>query len=162
MRDFNLRFYKETRWPDGIEDLMTDEALSKIPENAGAYVLGTTSGKNLVYPWGSSPVFYIGQSINLQNRLKGHRNVTTQAIYDHEELYWWPRYQYGAAFGVTVAWYTVRGTQNPNSLEANLITSFYEMYGSIPVANGTWPSGLRPKHGSRDDPKATSTARNIS
>jgi len=28
---------------------------------------------------------------------------------------------------------------------------FYDTFGSIPVANGSWPSGLKPKHGSRDD-----------
>lgn len=150
MRDFNLRFY-DTRWPEGIEDLLEDDVIENIPITAGAYVLGSTNGQQLIYPWGSSPIFYIGQSNNLYNRLKDHKNAIIRAMDNHEELNWWPRYQYGAAFGATVAWYSVKGSQNPNSLESNLITNFYQTYGSIPAANGTWPSGLRPKVGSQDD-----------
>ncbi|WP_139800648.1 hypothetical protein [Geothermobacter hydrogeniphilus] len=152
MRDFHLRFFIDRRWPDGIEELIEDgETMDSIPKVSGAYILGTSDGSMLTYPWGSSPVFYIGQSSNLFKRIKDHKKYIIQAIDDHEEKYWWPRYQFGASFGTTVAWYSTRGTQNPNTLESDLITKFYEMYGSIPLANGTWPSGLRPKHGSRDD-----------
>lgn len=148
MKDYNLRFFKENRWHDGMGNLLKDDL--KIPKTQGAYILGT-DGENLIYPWGRSPVFYIGQSSNLAKRLADHKKYTEKAIYDHDEQYWWPRYQYGASFGVTVAWYSVRGTQNPNTLEASLIDHFYDFYGAIPTANGAWPSGLRPKHGTRDD-----------
>ncbi len=153
MRDFHLRFFIDQRWPDGLELSLSEKEnfdFSKIPQNGGAYVLGTSDGTMFQYPWGSSPVFYIGQSSNLKKRLNDHSNLIVKAKTDHDD-YWWPRYQYGASFGADIAWYTVRGTQNPNKLESDLITDFYTMFGSIPVANGTWPSGLKPKIGKRDD-----------
>lgn len=107
-------------------------------------MLGANSNVQLVYPWGSSPVFFVGQSSNLQKRIIGtHRKLILAAFDDHTEKNWWPRYQYGAAHGAIVAWYSCRGLQDPNKLESDLITSFYDNYGSIPVANGTWPTGLR-------------------
>jgi len=151
MRDFHLRFYIEKRWPDGMLDLINDEIIGEIPQKGGAYILGSSDGTMFTYPWGNSPIFYVGQSSNLEKRLKEHKGLISKAVEDHEEQYWWPRYQFGASFGTSIAWYTVRGTQNPNVLESDLITSFYETYGSIPISNGAWPSGLRPKHGSRDD-----------
>lgn len=151
MRDFHLRFYIEKRWYDGLEELINDsDTIDCIPSKPGAYVLGSSDGTMLTYPWGSSPIYYIGQSSDLFKRIKTHKNYIQQAIKDHEE-YWWPRYQFGASFGADVAWYSARGTQNPNCLEADLMNLFYETYGSIPLANGTWPTGLRPKIGSRDD-----------
>lgn len=152
MRDFHLRFFVDRRWPDGFEERALDEYfdLSLIPEHSGAYILGTSDGTKLVCPWGNSPVFYIGQSKNLRKRIKEHLAYTKQVMEEHDG-FWWPRYQYGAAYGVSIAWYSTRGTQNPNKLEADLIDSFYNLYGSIPVANGAWPSGLKPKHGKRDD-----------
>jgi len=150
MRDFHLRFFIEQRWPDGMLDLMNDD-ISMAPTKPGAYVLGSSDGTMFTYPWGSSPIFYIGQSSSLLKRLKEHKKNISEAINDHTEKYWWPRYQFGASFGADLAWYSARGMQNPNVLESDLITSFYESFGSIPMSNGTWPSGLRPKHGSRDD-----------
>jgi len=154
MKYFHLRFFTEQRWPDGLKNDLTNEEkfdFSTIPANGGAYVFGSSDGTMFTYPWGSSPIFYIGQSNNLRKRLTEHRNLIIRAEINHDENYWYPRYQYGASFGTDIAWYTVRGTQNPNKLESELITSFYTMYGAIPVANGTWPSGLRPKIGKRDD-----------
>lgn len=152
MKKFNLRFYDQ-RWPDGwIVDLLDDMNEDFFPETSGCYILGSNDGTNFIYPWGTSPIYYIGQSSNIKKRLLEHKKYIECALEDHDELYWWPRYQYGAAFGADVAWYSIRGKQNPNKLESDLITRFYETYGALPVANGTWPSGLRkPVAGSRDD-----------
>ena len=151
MKDFHLRFY-ENRWFTDLTDLLQNDIDELVPETPGAYVLGSSDGTKFVYPWGDVPIFYIGKADDLWKRLSDHKLYTLKAIRDHEERYWWPRYQYGAAFGATVAWYSIKGNQNPNSLETDLIDQFYEMYGSIPVANGTWPSGARkPTHGSRDE-----------
>jgi len=150
MKEFNLRFFSERRWPDSLDNLLQMDE-DKLPKTSGVYILGSSDGTNFIYPWGSSPIFYIGQSKNLKKRLLTHKKHISAAIENHDDLYWWPRYQYGASFGASLAWYSVRGTQNPNKLEADLITSFYDTYGSIPVSNGTWPSGLKPKHGTRDD-----------
>jgi len=70
-----------------------------------------------------------------------YKNIL-EAMENYDDLYCWPRCQYGVSFGESLAWYSV---------EADLITSFYDTYGSIPVANEAWPSGLKPKHGTRDD-----------
>lgn len=151
MKDFHLRFYNN-RWFDRIADLLSIEVSEIVPSTPGAYVLGTSDGTKLVYPWGNSPVFYIGKSDDLRYRLTQHRADILGAIREHDEYYWLPRQQYGAAFGTSVAWYTAKGKQNPNSLEADLINQFYDSYGSIPVANGAWPSGRRePAHGAGDD-----------
>lgn len=149
MRDFHLRFFIERRWPDGIEELIEieDENIPWAPEIAGAYVLGTNKGTMFSYPWGNSPVYYIGQSRDLRKKLVEHRKYILLAKNDRGEQRWWPRYQYGASFGATVAWYTGKGSQFAHMLEYDLVTSFYEMYGSIPLANNRWPARLRPVHG---------------
>ena len=115
MKDFHLRFFLERRWPDGQDSALTSDSfnMGEVPEGAGAYVLGSSDGTMFIYPWGTSPVFYIGQSSNLKRRLQEHRLLIEKAEADHEEDYWWPRYQYGASFGTDVAWYSVRGKQNP-------------------------------------------------
>jgi excinuclease UvrABC nuclease subunit len=150
MRDFHLRFF-QNRWPEGGPlNLLDDDSLCLIPGKPGAYVLGTSEGTNLLYPWGRSPIFYIGKAQDLRTRLSSHRRHILDASEDHDELYWWPRYQYGASFGCTVAWYSTRGRQTPSQLESTLINQFYEAYGSIPCANGAWPFH-KPARGSRDD-----------
>ena len=151
MKEFSLRFFSG-RWQDGMVDLLSDSALENIPSTAGAYILGATDLVDFIYPWGRSPVFYIGQARDIRDRVATHRTHIINAKSDHDEVYWWPRYQYGAAFGTTAAWFSIRGRQSPAKLEADLIEDFYQMYGAIPVANGYWPSGLtRPKKGKRDD-----------
>lgn len=150
MKDFHVRMFKnnngETLWFNGfIEDLLkTDpEDIPGIPSTGGTYILGTTDGTMLTYPWGTSPIFYIGKANNLKRRIiNDHRNSTLKVVADHDEKWWKPIYQYGAAFGVDMAWYSVKGTQSPTTLETNLIDQFYEAFGAIPVANGQWPNGI--------------------
>ncbi len=110
-------------------------------------MLGTSDGTMLTYPWGSSPVFYIGKAGNLKRRLSTHRNHICGARENHEEVYWWPRYQYGAAFGARCAYYSRTGPENPQNIEASLIRSFYDVFGAIPTANAAWPKSIEPKQG---------------
>ena len=146
MRDFHLRFALNTTanlglgpdasgWFDNdgyaMLDLATGE-VSEVPDEPGAYVLGTADGTVLVYPWGSSPVYYIGMADNLTKRLSEHSKHTHGAIDDHAAWDWWPRYQYAAAFGAHAVWY-LAGEVEPKKIEAELVSSFYEAYGSIPV-----------------------------
>ena len=147
MRDYHLRFCLKSRgWYDGLLDLLED-GIDSVPDTGGAYVLGTSDGTMLKYPWGSSPIFYIGKANNLQRRLNEHRNHIVDAIDDHDVIYWWPRYQYGAAFGANCAYYSRHGPQEPQNLEARLVMSFYESFGSIPAANSYWPHIIRPNRG---------------
>lgn len=153
MRDFHLRFFIERRTPDGIEALndADDKEIQWMPETAGVYALGANDGTLFSYPWGTSPIYYIGQSKELRKQMIEHRKFILQAITGSRERKCWPRYQYGASFGATVAWYSVRGAQFPNKLQTDLLAAFYDLYGSLPLANSTWPSSLRPVLGSRDE-----------
>ena len=147
MKDFHLRFCLDTHsWCTHLFDLLADDYEDNPPTSSGgAYVLGTSDGTMLTYPWGSSPIFYIGKADNLSQRLSTHRRAILGAREDHAEFYWWPRYQYGAAFGADCAYYSRNGPQNVQNIEAGLITSFYEAFGSIPTANRVWPNEIRPK-----------------
>ena len=127
-------------------NLLEDEA-SDIPDEPGAYVLGTEDGTMITYPWGVSPIYYIGKADNLRNRLSNHRKHALGARNDHQKEAWWPRYQYGAAFGADCVWYLAPDDMDPQNLEATLVDSFYSTYGAIPVANHRWPEHLEPKQG---------------
>lgn len=153
MRDFHLRFalnavadlYENAkRWYDNddyaVFDLVRGEA-ADVPDEPGAYVLGTADNTMLVYPWGLSPVYYIGKAKSLRARLSSHCKHTLGAMDDHSAVRWWPRYQYGAAFGAHAVWYLAVDVE-PQNVEATLISSFYDIYGSIPVANARWPKWL--------------------
>ena len=126
-------------------NLLEDEE-SDIPDEPGAYVLGTADDTMIVYPWGTSPIYYVGKASNIRNRLSTHKKHTRGAIDDHQKASWWPRYQYGAAFGADCVWY-LAGDNDPQNLEATLIGSFYWTYGAIPVANHKWPKYLEPDQG---------------
>ena len=127
-------------------NLLEDEA-SDIPGKSGAYVLGTRDGTMITYPWGVSPIYYIGKASDLRNRLSGHKKHTLGAKNDHKKEAWWPRDQYGAAFGADCVWYLAYDDMDPQNLEARLVESFYWAYGAIPVANHKWPKHLEPKQG---------------
>ena len=158
MRDFHLRFVlkdlTELRghgWYDNESwtpfDLFEDDT-DQIPNEPGAYVLGTADGTVLTYPWGVSPVYYIGMASRLQERVSEHCKHMIECRADHEE-WWWPRYQYGAAYGAHCVWYFACD-QEPQNIEATLVQRFYTIYGSIPVANLRWPKFL-PTPGSDED-----------
>jgi len=149
MKDFHLRFCVGEGgrgWYTRLFDLLCD-GTDAVPTTGGAYVLGTSDGTMLTYPWGSSPVFYIGKAGNLKRRLSTHRNHICGARENHEEVYWWPQYQYGAAFGARCAYYSRTGPENPQNIEASLIRSFYDVFGAIPTANAAWPKSIQPKQG---------------
>ena len=104
----------------------------------------------LTYPWGTSPIFYIGKATNLHRRVIQHSKQIQKAR-DNHDVYWAPKHQYGGAFGAHVAWNSTKGPQDPQNVEANLIEKFYDAFGAIPTANGTWPGRIRPKRGRQDE-----------
>lgn len=155
MRDFHLRFAlttianlglgrDATGWFDNDDYAMfdlTNGEVSDLPNEPGAYVLGTADGTMLVYPWGLSPVYYIGESGNLAARLSAHRKSTQGAINDHDltskhdDDHWWHNpYTYGAAFGAQAVWY-LAGDMEPKDIERDLFFCFRRAYGALPVAN---------------------------
>lgn len=142
MRDFNLRFFRD-RWPDDIFDLNELDSLDILKGIGGNYVIGALDGTQFVYPWGASPVYYIGLSQNLRQRLWAHRKWVNRANVEHNKYHFAPLHQYGASFGAKVAVYRRKGRSSLEKFESRLITEFYEFYGSIPVANGAWPKTVR-------------------
>ncbi|MBL4682733.1 MAG: hypothetical protein JKY88_18710 [Pseudomonadales bacterium] len=140
MRDFNLRFYSK-RWPDEILELKSN--LDHYKKKPGCYVLGSSDGTNFIYPWGSSPIFYIGLSETLRGRLKSHGKWIRRATEEHHKFHFAPLHQYGASFGADAAIYKKRTNQSLSKLESSLITEFYNIYGSIPVANRAWPKLMK-------------------
>ena len=73
-----------------------------------------------------------------------HKGRIQKARADHGR-YWPPKIQYGAAFGANVAWYSRRGQEDPQNVEAFLTEKFYESFGAMPTANGVWPRRIRPQ-----------------
>ncbi len=136
MKPFHLSFSED--WPDSpIVNLM--DSVTDIPDAPGAYVLGTANETMLVYPWATSPIYYIGMSTSLRRRLLEHRKHIQGATDDYWGKWWWPRYQYGAAFGASCTWFLSPEGTNPKALEAKLVSEFYLRFGSIPTANREWP-----------------------
>jgi len=146
METFHLHFAQP--WPLSVFRL--DGSRERLPEGPGAYALGAADRTSFQYPWGTSPVFYIGQSDALEQRLGEHRKYIEQAIANHYR-YWWPRYQYGAAFGAVVAVYPGVGGKGSAQVEKELVEEFWEMFGAIPVANSAWPRSLPEPIGKEDD-----------
>ena len=151
MKDFHLRFALPAVADHAIFDLLDGDA-DDIPEETGAYVLGTADGTMLVYPWGTSPIYYIGKtekSTGLRKRLMKHRTGTKNAVNNQGEGKW-PRLRYGAAFGAQAVWYLATDVE-PKEVEAKLIEAFCQTYGSVPVANQRWPKYLNRKGADNGD-----------
>ena len=150
MRDFHLCFCLDRSQHDGLIDLLNDEKVEdELPQTGGAYVLGT-SATMLTYPWGTSPIFYIGKATYLRVRVTRHKVRIQRARADHG-AYWPPKVQYGAAFGAHVAWYSRRGQEDPQNVEAFLAEKFYGAFGAMPTANGVWPRRLPPQRRNEDE-----------
>ena len=137
MKPFHLAFHQKA-WPDAAPTDLLEADNADLPTEAGAYVLGTVGETMLVYPWASSPIYYIGMASNLRQRLLLHRKYIQAAEENYWDHWWWPRYQYGAAFGASCVWFTSSET-SAKELEATLVNDFYLRFGSIPVANTQWP-----------------------
>ena len=152
MRDFHLRFCLDRGRYDGqLIDLLNEEKdeAQLLPETGDAYVLGT-SATMLTYPWGTSPIFYIGKATKLRVRVTRHKGRIQKAR-DNHDAYWPPKIQYGAAFGAHVVWYSRRGQEDPQNVEASLIEKFYGAFGAMPTANGVWPRRIRPQRRNEDE-----------
>ncbi|MCB9312499.1 MAG: hypothetical protein H6568_07005 [Lewinellaceae bacterium] len=130
------------REQDGIiQSPLNRDAYEDVPTVSGAYIFYAKS-QYFVYPRGKSKVFYIGQSVNLYNRLRGHADaVIRMSDMDDNQLtadWHWSRYQYALAFPCKIIWYKNKGGETPSSLEWKLIDYFYRKHFSMPVANGAF------------------------
>ena len=66
--------FERGRYDGQLIDLLNEEEdeAQRLPQTGGAYVLGT-SATMLTYPWGTSPIFYIGKATNLRVRVTRHK-----------------------------------------------------------------------------------------
>ena len=141
MKDFDLRFVTSWRSDTDVPDLLKID-LADIPGTGGAYVLGTTSTP-LVYAWGTSPAYYVGQSGNLRKRLGLHRSSILEGRqFDQHYSGIGGRDTNTALHLAPTAAGTCRDAcgRTPKDLEAQIIKEFYWHIGSTPVANGSWAS----------------------
>ena len=162
MRDYHLRFAVMTDWlleyaehehgvwyqnPNySMFDLLEGDA-GELPRAPSAYVIGTADNTSLTYPWGTSPIYYIGQSEDLSKRIGNHAEWARQARDDHSREWWLPSYQYAGAFGGQVVWWLAKEGASQKNLEVALINAFYLAYGAIPAANRNWPNYRPPPKG---------------
>lgn len=111
----------------------------EIPQAPGAYILFARSGIRFRYPKGESPIYYIGQSRGLRNRLKGHLKWSNQVRLDTREQFpvYEPRYEYGGKFGGRYCFARTWQGLSPKALEDMIMARFAIKYGTFPVANGT-------------------------
>jgi predicted GIY-YIG superfamily endonuclease len=113
----------------------------EIPESPGAYIL--LANTDFLYPNGKSPIYYIGQTKNLRQRLRTHlkHSLGAQKKLDEREYYlYYPRYEYAAKFGKSYMYMQTWQGKTPKSLEDDLLAYFAKYYFSFPVANsaGSW------------------------
>jgi len=137
------------RPPDWIGDLLTADQEELRAHVEGAYVLILPdTARKIPYPLRRSRVFYIGKAGEGSDRLSTHQYHTSRAVADLQanggryfEEPWWPRYTWAAGHGGAVVWwFSRRGTQTAGDVEVMLVNAFFSRFGSIPVANGQWPS----------------------
>lgn len=140
MNATHLRFAcQDPEWgvPE-IVDLIASDPEADIPDKPGAYVIGTGDGTTLTYPWGTSPVFYIGSTVSLRGRLGYHHRSGILSVAENPWQVTEYRFQYGVAFGAHVTWFERGGAGEARQHEAWLLQRFYWSFGSIPTANSRW------------------------
>jgi hypothetical protein len=109
------------------------------PDLPGVYLLIAKPSVHFLYPTGRSPVFYIGQARSLRKRLFTHltfsRHVRDDRRASNAPLYW-PRYEYGGAFGARYCFIRTHQGRTSKDLEDIVLARFAKRYRSFPVANG--------------------------
>lgn len=118
----------------------------EVPDRPGAYVLLAKPGVMFMYPRYRSSIFYIGQALNLRNRLQDHSRFIIEAGRRRRLTLYYPMYEYGAAFGCRYTFFRAR-RRDPKLLEQHLLAMFAEHYRAWPIANaaGGWDSLLSPR-----------------
>jgi len=103
-----------------------------IPDDPGAYIF--VGNEPFKYPLETSPVFYIGQAVNLRKRLYRHKRAITQAGGERPHPIYRPVTEFAAQFGANVA---ILPCSNylPKVFEFLLLVEFLKQFHAMPVAN---------------------------
>jgi hypothetical protein len=123
-----------------IEDaFQTDDCFNDVPNEPGIYIM-VAKKRDFVYPKKDSPVFYIGTSKHLRNRLKTHLKLYKEAKADFNKHSSWNycRYNYAVAFDADIFYMRITGRENEKALESKAMEGFYDKYGALPVGNGAF------------------------
>ncbi len=111
----------------------------KIPAMSGVYFIRAGNGKFLRYPEGESLIFYIGQSVNLRQRLRTHCKYHNEASSKESRVLevYYARYEYSSRYKGEYAY--VIGN-DPKGMESKELESFARKHFSFPLGNsaGSW------------------------
>ena len=111
----------------------------QIVSAPGVYVLLGPEGTPYRYPRGASPVFYIGESSTLADRIDRHRLRTSTVQRGKASGIEWPRYEYAAAHGCLVAAFPSLATTSKECrfIQDEVIALFAKFYGAPPIADAS-------------------------
>ena len=111
-----------------------------VPETSGVYLLLAKPGVHFEYPAGNSPVYYIGHTYSIRDRLLTHLHYHTEARDNRKYCLYEPRNEYGATFGCRYCFIKTGRGRTSKVLEDIVLARFAKRYRSFPVANsaGAW------------------------
>lgn len=123
--------------PQSIADL-AEVAKAHVVQRPGVYVLLTSEAWPYRYPKGESPIFYIGMSDMLCDRVATHRRRVQAILNGKAQGIEWPRYEYAAAHSCRIAAFPLADGVDIDvgDLEDDVIALFARVYGAPPIANG--------------------------
>ena len=113
-----------------------DDEYDDLPSGPGAYIIRAAGRTTWPYPWGRSPVFYIGMAKVLRIRLWDHWDQARQAKRDGGNIRDRPVHNYEAAYASLYHVVPTWQRMTPDSLEQELLARFINAYGARPIANG--------------------------
>ncbi len=105
-----------------------------LPQGPGAYIILAAGRTTWPYPWGVSPVFYIGKADVLADRLSDHWTFAMRAREVPAPTYF-PVHQYEANFSSRYCTIPTWQGMTADSVEEVVIAMFVTHYGTRPVAN---------------------------
>jgi len=115
---------------DGIDDDWED-----LPSGPGGYILLASDRTTWPYPWGRSPIFYIGKASRIRNRLWDHWDGARHAKNSDRYGLHYAVNHYAAEFPTRFVTIPTWQRMTPDALEEELMGRFVNRYGARPVAN---------------------------
>lgn len=120
------------RWSFG----QIDDDYDDLPTGPGGYIIRAEGRTTWAYPWGRSPVFYIGKAgDSLRGRLWEHWDAARRAKAYDEQEYYYPVHSFEASFAASYYPISTWQRMTPDALEQELLARFVRRYGARPVAN---------------------------
>jgi hypothetical protein len=103
---------------------------------AGGYILLAQGRTTWAYPWGRSPVFYIGKSgRSIRERVWEHWDGARHAKASQGDSLYYAVNHYTAEFSPRYVAIPTWQRMTPDSVEEELLGRFVKAYGARPVAN---------------------------